>query len=292
MAQSRADTAPLLSVEQAKIGLRIDSWWGRRVSLKELILDKPQIHLRVEKNGTNNLPTLKSKTKSEGALQETLLKLRVGHLQVNDGWILYNNVRSLIAVEGGDLRLNVALGGTTENPVYLGTLNWDSVELGRRRDVPIPGNISAKFSLGREGFAIEQGIVDVGRSHVDLLAQMANLLLPLAVGARVDLLDLREVFRTPEIPLGRIDLRGEGAIGGGKVQGKGSFAGDNITLGFQDFHSANLSSRSSYTLDEKGVLLPDFTAYALGGSLKGRLTMYMKGRNSARDKIAKHKTSK
>ena len=89
--------------------------------------------------------------------------------------------------------------------------------------------------------------------------------------AWLDLLDLREAFRTPEIPLGRIDLRGEGAIGGGKVQGKGSFAGDNITLGFEDFHSANLSSRSNYTLDEKGVFLPDFTAYALGGSVKGKI---------------------
>ena len=30
------DTEPLLSVEQAKVGLRIDSFWGRRVSLKRI----------------------------------------------------------------------------------------------------------------------------------------------------------------------------------------------------------------------------------------------------------------
>ena len=274
------ETEPLLSVDQARIGLRIDSFWGRRVSLSELILQGPRVHLRVEKNGTNNLPTLKSNPTTAGPLQETLLKMHIGHLQIDDGWILYNNVRSLVAVEGGDLRLNVTLGGTTENPVYLGTLNWDSVELGRRRDVPVPANLSAKFSLGREGFAVEQGIVDVGRSHVDVQAQMADLEMPAFTyryRAWLDLLDLREAFRTPEIPLGRIDLRGEGAIGGGKVQGSGSFAADNITLGFLDFHSANLTSRSSYTLDEKGVFLPDFTAYALGGSLKGRLTMRYEG---------------
>ena len=274
------DTEPLLSVEQARIGLRIDSFWGRRVSLKELIVQSPRVHLRLEKNGTNNLPTLKNQPKSTGPLQETLLKLHVGRLEVNDGWILYNNVKSLIAVEGGDLRLTVTLGGAADNPVYLGELNWDSVELGRRRDVPVPANLNAKFSLGREGFAIEQGILDLGRSHVDMQVQMPNLEVPsftYRYRAWLDLLDLREAFRTPEIPLGRIDLRGEGAIGGGKVQGKGSFAGDNITLGFEDFHSANLSSRSSYTLDEKGVFLPDFTAYALGGSLKGQLAMKYEG---------------
>src|SRR5208283_176288 len=221
------DTEPLLTVEQAKVGLRIDSFWGRRVSLKDLTIERPHVHIRVEKNGANNLPTLKSKPPSKGPLQETLLKLHIGHLQVDDGWILYNNVRSLIAVEGGDLRLNVTLGGTAENPVYVGTLNWDSVELARRRDVPVPANVSAKISLGREGLAIEQGIVDLGRSHVDLQAQMPNLeevAFTYRYRAWLDLLDLREAFRTPEIPLGRIDLRGEGAIGGGKIAGKGSFA--------------------------------------------------------------------
>ncbi len=274
------DTEPLASVEQAKIGLRIDSFWGRRVSLRELILQSPRIHLRVEKNGTNNLPTLKRTTKSNEPLQETLLKLHVGHLQIDDGWILYNNVKSLVAVEGADLRLDIALGGTTEKPLYLGLLNWDSVEFGRRRDVPVPANLSAKFSLSNQGLTIEQGILDVGRSHLDLQASMPDLealAFTYRYRAWLDLLDLREAFRTPEVPLGRIDLRGEGAIGGGKVTGKGSFAGDNVTLGFTDFHSANLISRSSYTLDEKGVTLPDFAGYALGGSVKGRITMKYEG---------------
>ena len=65
--------------------------------------------------------------------------------------------------------------------------------------------------------------------------------------------------------------RPEGAVSpDGQILGRGSYVGDNITLGFQDFHSANLSSRSSYVLEPKGVVLPDFAAYALGGSVKGR----------------------
>src|SRR5579863_7993272 len=43
-------TEPLFSAEQAKIGLRIDSFWGRRVSLDDLVLVQPKIHLRVEKD--------------------------------------------------------------------------------------------------------------------------------------------------------------------------------------------------------------------------------------------------
>jgi translocation and assembly module TamB len=275
-----SNTEPLFSVEQAKIGVRIDSFWGRRVSLKELILQQPRLHVRVEKDGTNNLPTISRSSTSQKPLNETLLDLHVGHLQITDGWLLYNNVRKLVAVEGGELRFNMTLAGTPDSPLYLGTLDWDSIELARRRDVPVPANLSAKFSLDKEGFTIDQAVLDLGRSHLDAEAKMPDLSevnLTYRYRGWLDLLDLREAFRTPEIPLGRVDLRGEGRFANGSVLGKGSFAGDNITLSFQDFHSANLSSRSSYTLDEKGVVLPDFAAYALGGSVKGRVVMRYQG---------------
>ena len=274
-------TAPLFAVEQAKIGLRIDSLWGRKVSLRELILQQPRFHVRVEKGGTSNLPVIAwSTTSARKPLQQTLLDLHVGHLQITDGWLLYNNVRKLVVVEGGELGLNVTLAGTPASPVYRGTLDWDSVALARRHDVPVPANLSAKFSLDQEGFAVEQAILQVGRSHFDMQANMPDLSefnLTYRYRGWLDLLDLREALRTPEIPLGRVDLRGEGQVTNGSVLGKGSFAGDNITLGFQDFHSANLSSRSSYLLDEKGVVLPDFAAYALGGSVKGRVAMRYEG---------------
>jgi translocation and assembly module TamB len=274
-----ADTEPLMSVEQARVGLRIDSFWGRKVSLNSLVLEQPRVHIRVEKNGKSNLPTVKS-TPSHEPLQERVVDMRVHHLEIKNGWLLYNNIQSLIAVEGGDLALQVDLSGTAEQPLYTGTLDWQSIDLARRRDVPVPANINAKFSLGREGFAVEQAIVDVGRSHFDWQAQTPDLASPqwtYKYRGWLDLLDIREAFRTPEVPLGRIDLRGEGSIANGSILGKGSYAADNITLGFEDFHSANLTSRSSYILDAKGVVLPDFAAYALGGSVKGRITMTFDG---------------
>lgn len=274
------DTEPLLSVEEAQVGLRVDSFWGRKVSLDELTLKQPRVHIRVERDGSNNLPTIQKSPESHRPLQETLLELHIRHVQIDDGWLLYNNVKKLVAVEGGDLKFEMSLAGTQDNPLYLGSLDWQSIQLARRRDVPVPGNLSLKMSLGRDGFTIEQGVVALGRSHLDLMAQMPDLSTPnltYRYRAWLDLLDLREGYRTPEIPLGRIDLRGEGKLVNGAILGSGSFAGDNITLGFQDFHEANITSRSNYTLEESGVVLPDFTAYALGGSLKGKITMKYDG---------------
>jgi len=275
-----ASTEPLLSVEQARVGLRIDSFWGRRVGLNELVLQSPRLHLRVEKDRSNNLPTLKRTSAAQKTPQEMLLELHVQRVEIRDGWLLYNDIKELVAVEGGDLEFELTRGGQPEHALYIGTLKWESVELARRRDVPVPANLSAKFSLGPGGFALEQGVLDFGRSHADLQAHAQDL----SAGnwtyryrGWLDLLDLREAFRTPEIPLGRVDLRGEGSLTDGKLEGKGSYAADNIKLSFEDFHSANLTSRSSYVLDPQGVVLPDFAAYALGGSVKGRINMRFDG---------------
>ena len=272
-------TEPLLSVEEARIGLQVDSFWGRKISLKELTLKEPRVHIRVEKNGENNLPVLHT-TKSTKPLQETLIDLHVGHLHIADGWILYNNVKKLLALEGGDLNLQVDYANLPGNPLYIGNLSWDSIDFARRHDVPIPANLTAKFSLGREGLTIEQGIVDVGRSHFDIQAKMPNLetaALDYRYRAWLDLTDLRDFFATPQVPIGRIDLRGDGSVANGSVLGKGQFAADNITLRFQDFHSANLTARTTYVLQDNGVLLPDFTVTALGGTVKSRVLMEYAG---------------
>jgi translocation and assembly module TamB len=274
-----ADTEPLFSAEQARVGLRIDSFWGRRVGLNDLILDDPHLHVRVEKDGRSNLPKLPPSKSKESDLQR-LLELRVHHVAIKDGWVLYNDVKSLVAVEGGELEFTLDLGGSEEKPVYLGTLDWQSIELARRRDLPVPANVTAKFSLRKDGFSVEQAVVDLARSHLDLQAETKDFVHPhwsYKYRGWLDLLDIRETLRTPEVPLGRVDLRGEGTIENGSILGKGNFAADNIALSFLDFHSANLTSRSSYILDAKGVTLPDFAAYALGGSVKGRITMRYDG---------------
>jgi len=151
-------------------------------------------------------------------------------------------------VEGGDLRLNVTAGGTPENPLYLGTNR-----LGLHSTCPSARCANAGEPLGeilrrRRCFTVEQAIVDVGRSHLDLQAKTKNFESPdwtYRYRAWLDLLDIRELFALRKVPLGRIDLRGEGTLASGIVKGKGEFAADNIVLSFVDFHSANLTSRSA-----------------------------------------------
>src|SRR5579859_1153545 len=122
-----AGTEPLFSAEEVQAGLRIDSFWGRKVSLNSLFVEKPQIHIRVEKNGTTNVPPARTAATKKPAREE-LFDLHVRRVQLQNGWILYNDVRTPLAVEGDNLRLALDASGPADHPLYLGTIDWRSEE--------------------------------------------------------------------------------------------------------------------------------------------------------------------
>jgi translocation and assembly module TamB len=276
-----AGTEPLFAADEVRAGLRIDSFWGRKVSLDELFVRKPQVHIRIEANGSTNLPFRRPASAEGKRPVETLLDLRARRVQIEDGWLLYNDVRTPLAVEGGDLHFALNAGGSVERPLYFGTLDWKSIQFTAKSFVPLPVSIAAKFTLSNDAFTLEQGVVSASRSHLDAQAEMHDFANPkwsFRYRGRVNLLDLRETFRSPETPTGRADVRGEGTYADGQFHGTGSYSGSDINLSYQPiFHAAGLSSRGSFRIDNKGLEVPDFLAEAFGGTVKGRVTLRFDG---------------
>jgi translocation and assembly module TamB len=275
-----AGTEPLFAAEEVQAGLRVDSFWGRKISLNEVLVQQPHIHIRIEKNGATNIPSAPHSPSTGKRLRETLLNLRLRGVKLENGWILYNDVKTPLAVEGGELRFALDAGGTPEHPLYLGALDWQSIRLTGQRFLPVAVNLSAKFTFWRDGFTLEQGVLSAGRSHIDAEAEMAGFTDPkwtFRYRGRLSLLDIRETFRSPLTPTGRVDVRGEGGFAGGQVRGTGEYSGHDITLSYDIFHAAGLTSRGSYRMDNRGLEVPDFSAQAFGGSVKGRVTLRFDG---------------
>ena len=275
-----AGTAPLFSAEEVQAGVRIDSIWGRRVSLSELLLRKPHVHIRVEKDGKSNLPTQRHPVSSTKPMPDTLLDLHIRRLLLEDGWVLYNDVKAPLALKGGEVQLTIDAAGTPEKPLYVGNLDWEGVEFTSRPYKPLPVSLSAKFTLWREGFAVEQGILHAGTSRLDAQVEMSNFVNPqwtFRYRGWVELLDFRETLRDPLIPTGHVDLHGEGQFAAGQFKGDGSYSGLNIDLPYKEFHAKGLTSHGSYRLDNRGLEIPDFFASCYGGSVTGRVTMRLDG---------------
>ncbi len=275
-----AGARPLFSAAEVQAGFQLDSFWGRKVSLSELVVKEPEVHIRVGKDGSTNVPTPPRAGSSTKSLRESLFDLRVRRVKIENGWILYNEVKTPLVVEGGDLRLALDAGGSLENPLYLGNLDWQGMRFSAGKAVPPPSNLSAKFTVWHGGFTLEQGVWSAGRSHIDAQAEMSSFTNPkwsFRYRGWVELQDIRETFRSPETPTGHVDLRGEGTFANGQYKGAGSYAGRDVHLSYTIFHAAGLTSRGSYDINNDGLVVPDFLAGGFGGSVKGKVTLRFAG---------------
>jgi translocation and assembly module TamB len=268
---------PLFSAKEIDAGLRIDSVWGRRVSLDELKITQPRVHIRVEKDGSTNVPAPPGPKQKPGKpMNELLFDLRVKQLQLLDGRILYNDVGTPLAMQGSEFRLALNGGGDAGKPIYVGALDWKDVQFAAKRYVPVPVNLSAKFSIRRDGFTVEQALVGAGRSRLDLQGELNDYRAPnwkFKYRAWMDLLDFRKTLREPLTPSGKVDVRGEGTLSAGAVQGSGSFVGSEINLNYEVFRDSGVGARGSYRFDKSGLQIPDFVATAFGGTVIGPVTM-------------------
>src|SRR5215470_6912733 len=275
-----AGVEPLFSADEVQAALRIDSFWGRTVSLNELQVQKPKIHIVVAKSGATNVPSPQRPATAKRPWNDTLFQLRIHRLLLADGWVLYNDVKTPITVHGGDLRFSLDAGGKQEHPLYLGNLEWKTVEFNSKRYLPLPVGLTAKFTLWNDGFALEQGVINAGHSRIDAQAEMDSFTNPkwnYRYRGWVELVDFRDTLRDPYIPTGRVDLHGEGQLADGKFKGSGTYASEDIALPYEIFHAKGLASRGTYHMDNVGLEIPDFFAGAFGGSVTGRVDMQWAG---------------
>ena len=93
----------------------------------------------------------------------------------------------------------------------------------------------------------------------------------------LELVDLREILRNPLVPTGRADVHGEGTFADRQFHGTGIYAGRDIALPYDDFHARGLTSHGTFTINNDGLVVPDFYAGALGGTVKGRVTLRFAG---------------
>ena len=153
-----------------------------------------------------------------------------------------------MALEGGDLQFVLESSGTAERPVYLGTFDWKALQFTANSFFPIPANLAAKFTLSKDGFTLEQGVLNAMRSHLDAHAEMKDFADPkwsFRYRGWVNLLDLRQALRSPETPTGRAEVRGEATYAAGVFNSTGNYSGQDITLTYLPYFTLDSQHTTS-----------------------------------------------
>jgi translocation and assembly module TamB len=284
-------TPPLFHADRIDVEVRILSFFSHQIALDELIVDKPEIAVRIDKNGRSNVPTPKSRGPSR-PWRATLFELRIGQLALRDGAVSYNNQRTPLALDGQNFEFTLRYDAPTNAAdSYVGSFQWQQVRLAAGRDLPFRFDVSAKFTLHRDAFELQELVWTAPHSQLNLRADLASFAQPdwdLRYRGRLSLDDIRTIFRKPTAPRGIADFSGRAhytsnAEAGnepakpGEWTASGYFNAHDVRMTYEWFHATGLQTSGDYDVANSRLVVENLRARATGGTLDGRLEMNFKG---------------
>src|ERR1700730_10263772 len=269
-----AGTPPLFHADRLDIDIHVESFWGRKISLGVVDMAHFAAHVRVERDGSTNVPGPKTPTSPGKPVVQSLFDLKIAELRLEDGEILWNDTRQPLSAEGRHFELAMDYANDAGRPAYLGRMSWQKFRLAAWRYLPFASDLTARFTLRPDSFSLTQLQWKIPHSEIDAQASVTNFLKPawtFRYRGQLNLEDIRSILRKPNTPPGRVEFTGEGKYAGNKLDLNGLYTAGEISLKYQWFHPGIVSTRGSYRADQRSLDVPNLEAILLGGSVTGRL---------------------
>jgi translocation and assembly module TamB len=173
----RPDQPPLLRVDKLTVALKIESLIHRKITLDELLLDHPVVHVAVNREGKSNIPeSPPSKNSSHGSVFD----LAVGHVKLTGGEINYNDKKTPLVADLYDLATEIRFDPLAMR--YSGRISYDNGHLRYAGYSPLPHSLIAKFSVMPAGLSLESAQLKVGSSVISFRADMTDYSNPTVEG--------------------------------------------------------------------------------------------------------------
>ena len=136
------------------LALRVDSFWGRKVSLNDLLREASAgAYASREKRAIECADyRAHAGTRKKVDIGETVFGMRVRHVRIENGWVLYNDVREADRPSKAAICICRRSRRHAERPMYPGTFDWKSFQFTSNRFLPIPMSVSSKFTAAARGF--------------------------------------------------------------------------------------------------------------------------------------------
>jgi len=263
---------PLLHADKLTVGVKIVSAFKRQVALSELVIERPVVHLLVDKQGKNNLPA--APPSKNGRSSTSVFDLAVRHAQIIDGEVDYNDRKTPMEADLYDLGTDIHFATLAKR--YDGELSYKDGKLKYADYAPMAHNLSLKFSANPEKFSLQSLALKVGESVMQMRAEIANYSNPVATGdyqIQIHTQDFAS-FSPSTKPAGDITLAGTlhyQATGNEPLMRAVAIDGRVASEALAAFASGNRVDvrklQGTYQLANGRLQVKDFSAESLGGRI-------------------------
>ncbi|AFL89455.1 hypothetical protein Terro_3237 [Terriglobus roseus DSM 18391] len=211
------DQAPYLAADRILVRITLKSLFShatdskgamRYITLSLLHVDKPQVHLIINKDGSTNQPVPKTKSTSTEPVLDTLLDLQASKVELASGVVLLNDKAIPFDLAARDLGVNVR---------YISKLDHYGIDIGisdlRTKMQQMPeaqSRLTVKAEVGRKLISLQSFAFDTGKSsHLDGNAHIENFDNPVwnvSLKGNVEVPQISVLSGFPGLTAGTVDL--------------------------------------------------------------------------------------
>jgi len=284
-----ASQPPLFHADRLELQIRVVSFFERKIALDELVVTRPQLAVRTDPGGHSNVPVPQRPARNL-PWRTTLFNLSVGRLELLDGSASYNDSGVPLAVGGRDFQFLLHYDAPTSGPdSYVGSFSWRQVEVRRKRDLPFPFDLEVKFTLRRDSFALNELVLAVLHSRLNLQAELSSFAQSdwdLRYRLRISLADVRKILREPLTPDGDADFSGQAhyranasrkGSAGGAWTANGYYSSQNVALPYRFYHEKGMETSGDFQVAHQRLVVPNLNVRAIGATLDGQLELDFPG---------------
>ena len=164
-----AGRLPLLRVDKLTVRLTIQSVLRHKINLAYLEIEHPVVHIRVSRDGKNNIPQALPSSTSNHA---SVFALAVGHVLLSNGEIDYNDRQTPMEAELYHLAANIHCDFLRSR--YDGVISYYDGHLQYAHYNPLPHSLEATFTATPTVLSLEPAVLTVGSSSATLRITLTN----------------------------------------------------------------------------------------------------------------------
>ncbi|HKD79870.1 MAG TPA: translocation/assembly module TamB domain-containing protein [Candidatus Angelobacter sp.] len=263
---------PYAHADRISVGVKIVSFFSRKISLEKVDIDGAVLHLMVYPDGTTNQPSPQAAQHNGEESGRDLFDLAIKETTVNNGTLVLNQERIPFSLAGKEV--SAGMSYVPSEKAYDGHLDLAPLRIAYRNDSPVEADLHVNFLLREKEAEIKSLKLSTKTSQFEGSGTVRNYNNPEVSLQYQAALDLREVAtqaNVRELRAGHADLKGALTYQSQRYSSQGNVSARDLEWRDATVHLTGIDANSPYALTPEKIVLPRLVARAFGGNVQGDL---------------------
>jgi translocation and assembly module TamB len=262
---------PYAHADRITVGVKIVSFFSRKISLEKVVIDGSTFHLILYPDGSTNQPS-PPPTHGDETPGRNLFDLAINEIVVNNGTFMLNQEKIPFNLSGKEI--SAGMSYAAGDKAYDGHLDLAPVTIGYRNSAPFQAEVHGNFRLRNKEMEIKSLKLATRNSSFagsGTLRHYNNPELALDYQASLDLKGVAREGKISELRAGRADLKGHLAYQNKHYESQGNMSVHDLEWRDARMRLTGADASSPYALTPEKISFPRLQARIFGGSVQGTL---------------------